>query len=89
METIKGKWALVTGASRGIGRTVALGPAQKSCNIVIHARGYVHINWPTKCVSLSASTQGARQDEGQAKNHRKEGTYPAQSGSRDDRSAGM
>lgn len=42
MESIKGKWALVTGASRGIGRTVALALAQKGCNIVIHARSKAH-----------------------------------------------
>lgn len=42
MENLKGKWALVTGASRGIGRTVAIGLAQKGCNIVIHARSKAH-----------------------------------------------
>jgi NAD(P)-dependent dehydrogenase (short-subunit alcohol dehydrogenase family) len=42
MENLKGKWALVTGASRGIGRTVAIGLAQKGCNIVLHARSKAH-----------------------------------------------
>lgn len=42
MDTINGKWALVTGASRGIGRTVALGLAQEGCNVVIHARSKAH-----------------------------------------------
>jgi 3-oxoacyl-[acyl-carrier protein] reductase len=35
---IRGKWALVTGASRGIGRQVSLGLAQYSCNLVLHSR---------------------------------------------------
>jgi NAD(P)-dependent dehydrogenase (short-subunit alcohol dehydrogenase family) len=42
MDSIKGKWALITGASRGIGRTVALALAQKGCNVVIHARSEAH-----------------------------------------------
>ena len=35
---IKGKWALVTGASRGIGRQVSLGLADYGCNVVLHSR---------------------------------------------------
>lgn len=34
---IAGKWALVTGASRGIGRQIALGLAQKKVNLVLHS----------------------------------------------------
>lgn len=33
-----GKWALVTGASRGIGRQVSLGLAEYGCNLVLHSR---------------------------------------------------
>lgn len=35
---IRGKWALVTGASRGIGRQVSLGLAERGCNVVLHSR---------------------------------------------------
>lgn len=39
---IKGKWALVTGASRGIGRQVSLGLADHGCNVVLHSRNASH-----------------------------------------------
>jgi NAD(P)-dependent dehydrogenase (short-subunit alcohol dehydrogenase family) len=35
---IRGKWALVTGASRGIGRQVSLALADQGCNVVVHSR---------------------------------------------------
>lgn len=38
MLDIKGKWALITGASRGIGRLAALELAKKGCNLILHAR---------------------------------------------------
>jgi 3-oxoacyl-[acyl-carrier protein] reductase len=38
METLKGKIALVTGASRGIGRTTAVALAQEGCSVVINFR---------------------------------------------------
>lgn len=38
MTDIKGKWALVTGASRGIGRLAAECLAQHGCNLVLHSR---------------------------------------------------
>ncbi len=39
---ISGRWALVTGASRGIGRQVSLGLAQYGCNVVLHSRNTAH-----------------------------------------------
>jgi NAD(P)-dependent dehydrogenase (short-subunit alcohol dehydrogenase family) len=38
MLDIKGKWALITGASRGIGRQVSLAMAEKGCNLILHSR---------------------------------------------------
>ena len=35
---IRGKWALVTGASRGVGRQICLGLSQYGCNVVLHSR---------------------------------------------------
>ena len=39
---IKGKWALITGASRGVGRQIALGLAGHGCNVVLHSRELSH-----------------------------------------------
>ena len=36
---LKGKVAIVTGSSRGIGRSIAMGLADEGCNLVICARG--------------------------------------------------
>ena len=38
MIDISGKWALVTGASRGIGRRVAAALADKGCRLILHSR---------------------------------------------------
>ena len=38
MKTLEGKWALVTGSSRGIGQQIAMGLAERKCNVVVHGR---------------------------------------------------
>ncbi len=38
MLDLKGKWVLVTGASRGIGRLSALFIASQGCNLILHSR---------------------------------------------------
>lgn len=35
---LSGKWALVTGSSRGIGQQIAVALAEKGCNIIVHGR---------------------------------------------------
>jgi NAD(P)-dependent dehydrogenase (short-subunit alcohol dehydrogenase family) len=39
---IKGKWALVTGASRGVGAQIAMGLAGAGCNVILHSRDRAH-----------------------------------------------
>ena len=38
MKMLDGKWALVTGSSRGIGQQIAKGLAERNCNLVVHGR---------------------------------------------------
>lgn len=38
MVNVKGKWALITGAARGIGYLTAKMMAQYGCNLILHAR---------------------------------------------------
>ncbi len=42
MVDVKGKWALITGASRGIGYLTALFMAEQGCNLVLHSRKLEH-----------------------------------------------
>ncbi|HZU86743.1 MAG TPA: SDR family oxidoreductase [Anaerolineaceae bacterium] len=42
MQSVKGKWALITGASRGIGYLSALFMAKQGCNLVLHSRILEH-----------------------------------------------
>lgn len=42
MVDVKGKWALVTGASRGIGKLAATELAKRGCNIIALSRKLEH-----------------------------------------------
>ncbi len=42
MVNVKGRWALITGASRGIGRLTAKFMAEKGCNLILHSRKLEH-----------------------------------------------
>ena len=38
MYQVKGKWALITGAARGIGYLTAKFMASQGCNLILHSR---------------------------------------------------
>jgi len=59
---IRGKWAFVTGASRGVGRQICIGLAQYGCNLVLHSREIAH----TRALAneLTANGVQVRQVEG-------------------------
>ena len=42
MVDVKGRWALITGASRGVGYQTALFMAKQGCNLILHSRGLEH-----------------------------------------------
>lgn len=44
MVKMDGRWALITGASRGIGYQAALFMARQGCNLVLHSRKREHCN---------------------------------------------
>jgi NAD(P)-dependent dehydrogenase (short-subunit alcohol dehydrogenase family) len=42
MKSLKDKWSLVTGASRGVGSDISEGLAQLGSNVVLHSRELSH-----------------------------------------------
>lgn len=42
MVDVKGRWALITGAARGIGYLSAKFMAEKGCNLILHSRDVKH-----------------------------------------------
>ncbi|MBU3111241.1 SDR family NAD(P)-dependent oxidoreductase [Clostridium lacusfryxellense] len=42
MVDVKGKWALITGANRGIGYQIAIFMAKQGCNLILHSRNLEH-----------------------------------------------
>jgi NAD(P)-dependent dehydrogenase (short-subunit alcohol dehydrogenase family) len=53
---IRGKWAFVTGASRGVGKQIALGLAGLGCNVVVHSRDRAH----TAALERALAERGVR-----------------------------
>ncbi|MDR1538480.1 MAG: SDR family oxidoreductase [Clostridiales bacterium] len=54
MVNAKGKWCFVTGASKGVGRQIALFMAERGCNLILHSR----ILEQTKAILEEASALG-------------------------------
>ena len=42
MVDVNGRWALITGAARGIGRLSAVFMAEQGCNLILHSRSLEH-----------------------------------------------
>ena len=42
MVDVKGRWALITGSARGIGRLTAKFMAEQGCNLILHSRKLAH-----------------------------------------------
>ena len=42
MLDLKGKWVLVTGASRGLGRLASKKMAEQGCNLILQSRNVEH-----------------------------------------------
>ena len=42
MLDLKGKWVLITGASRGLGRLATKLMAEQGCNLILHSRDLSH-----------------------------------------------
>ena len=42
MTNVKGKYALITGANRGIGYRIAKFMALQGCNLILHSRSHEH-----------------------------------------------
>lgn len=66
MVDLKGKWVLITGASRGLGRLIALAMAEQGCNLVLHGRTAEHCQKvldEVKQFGVEAYTVGAELDD--------------------------
>ncbi|GMA58369.1 3-oxoacyl-ACP reductase [Alicyclobacillus sacchari] len=42
MVNVQGRWALITGASRGVGYQTAVFMAKQGCNLILHSRSLAH-----------------------------------------------
>jgi short-subunit dehydrogenase len=43
ITSVQGKWTLITGAARGVGRQIALAMAKQGSNIIAHSRSVLHL----------------------------------------------
>jgi short-subunit dehydrogenase len=65
MINIAGRWALVTGASRGLGRQIACGLARLGTHLVLHARSPDHLAETTAlCSAFGGNTHALTADLG-------------------------
>ena len=56
MKSLKDRWSLVTGASRGVGSQVSEGLAQLGSNLVLHSRELAH----TQALAAKLAALGVR-----------------------------
>ncbi|MBQ8136940.1 MAG: SDR family oxidoreductase, partial [Clostridia bacterium] len=66
MYQVKGKWALITGASRGIGYLTAKFMAEQGCNLILHARELTHtekVLGEVRALGVSAHAVAAELDD--------------------------
>lgn len=72
MVDVKGKWAFITGASRGIGYLTAKFMAEQGCNLILHSRKLEHtkkILEEVKAANITAYTVEAELSEPAAVQH--------------------
>ena len=66
MYQVKGKWALITGAARGIGYLTAKFMAEQGCNLILHSRSLDHtekILAEVRALGVSAHAVAAALDD--------------------------
>ena len=66
MTEVKGRWALITGAARGIGKGAALFMAKQGCNLILHGRTAEHcadVLAEVKALGVEAYAVGAEFSE--------------------------
>ena len=66
MYQVKGKWALITGAARGIGYLSAKFMASQGCNLILHSRSLAHtekVLEKVRALGVSAHAVAAELDD--------------------------
>jgi NAD(P)-dependent dehydrogenase (short-subunit alcohol dehydrogenase family) len=63
MKLLENKWAFITGSSRGVGQQIALGLAQRKCNVIVHGRQEANVAETLKLIQpYSIKTHAAYGD---------------------------